>query len=109
MFAPVVAEECIEVDAWCLLCLYIFAEAAKGEPASPAITSAATVSLLFIIMWNSSLDHTGGNGCWPVQFHEHCECRVICNVVRPAAFGTMHLIRNCRRHVSRKEGVFAWT
>jgi hypothetical protein len=58
MLAPVVVDDFVEVEVWCLLCLYIFADAAKGEPARPAITSAAIVSLLFIMRWNSSLRHT---------------------------------------------------
>ena len=61
MFAPVVVDDFVEVDVWCLVCLYIVADAAKGEPARPAITSAAIVSLLFIMKWNSLLHHTGGN------------------------------------------------
>jgi hypothetical protein len=55
MLAPVVVDELVEVDVGCL-CLCIFADAAKGEPTRPAITSAAIVSLLFIMTWNSSLD-----------------------------------------------------
>jgi hypothetical protein len=77
ILAPVVVDECVVVDAWGLLCLYIFADAANGEPASPAITSAAIVSLLFTMTWNSSLDHTGGNCCQRVQFRRHCECLIV--------------------------------
>jgi hypothetical protein len=79
MLAPVVVDELVEVG--CLVCLYVFADAAKGEPASPAMTSAAIVSLLFIIRWNSWLDHTGGNCCWPMQFQKRCEC-LITKIVR---------------------------
>jgi hypothetical protein len=75
MLAPVVVDELVEVDVGCL-CLCIFADAAKGEPARPAITSAAIVSLLFIMTWNSSLDHTGGNCRWRARFQRHYECLI---------------------------------
>jgi hypothetical protein len=59
MFAPVVVDELVEVAALCLVCLYIFADAAKGDPARPAITSAVIVSVLLLMTWNSSLHHPG--------------------------------------------------
>ena len=52
--APAVVDELVEVEAGCLVCLYIFADAANGEAASPAITSAAIVNLLLIVTKNSS-------------------------------------------------------
>jgi hypothetical protein len=56
IFAPVVADEPVEVDVWCLVvCLYVLADATKGDPARPAITSAVIVRLLFVIVRNSSL------------------------------------------------------
>lgn len=74
MFAPVVVDELVGVAAWCLVCLYIFADAAKGDPAKPAITSAVIVSLLFIMTWNSSLHHPGGNLLPAVRFRSDAEC-----------------------------------
>lgn len=65
MFAPVVVDELVEVAALCLVCLYVFADAAKGDPARPAITSAVIVSLLFIMTWNSLIASPEGKTCCP--------------------------------------------
>jgi hypothetical protein len=61
MFAPVVVDEPVELDVWCLVvcCLYVLADATKGDPARPAITSAVIVRLLFIMVRNSSLHSPG--------------------------------------------------
>jgi hypothetical protein len=101
MLAPVVVDEFIEDEVGCLL-LCIFADAAKGEAARPAITSVAIVSLLFI-MWNSSLDHTGGNRRRRARFQTQYEGLIAQHREERNDAGDAQLSRT-----RFTEGAFAW-
>jgi hypothetical protein len=37
-------------EIWCVICLYFFASAAKGAPASTAVTSAAIINLVMVVL-----------------------------------------------------------